>query len=152
MRLFLLVLFVPFAGLRAQSPADSVRQVVTDFFAAMRRSDTAGMRACLSPAVHFEATQNSPDAVPQLIQESVDNFMASVSRIAAGLLDERIEFGSILVDASIASVWTPYVFYYNGKYSHCGVNSFQLVRLNGKWLIQYLIDTRRRKCATNASN
>ena len=147
MRLLFLILFIPFVKLNAQTPADSVRQVVTDFFTAMRKSDTTGMRACLSPLVHFEATQPRPDAEPKLIQESVNNFLTSVSRIEAGLLDERIEFASVLVDGSIASVWTPYEFYYNGKYSHCGVNSFQLVRAQGKWQIQYLIDTRRKSCS-----
>ena len=146
MRLLFIFLLCPFVELSAQSPADSVRQVVTDFFTAMRRSDTAAMRACLSPSVHFEATQSRPDAEPTLIQESVANFLMSVSRIEAGLLDERIVFGSVLVDGSMATAWTPYEFYYNGKYSHCGVNSFQLIRLHGKWQIQYLIDTRRKSC------
>lgn len=40
-------------------------------------------------------------------------------------------------------VWAPYQFYYKGKFSHCGADSFQLVRINGKWKIQYLVDTRR---------
>ena len=146
MRFWMLILLVPFASLQAQTSTDSVRQVVIDFFSAMRKSDTTGMRACLSPLVHFEATQPRPDAEPKLIQESVAGFLVSVSRIEPGLLDERIEFSSVLVDGSIASVWTPYEFYYNGQYSHCGVNSFQLVRVQGKWQIQYLIDTRRKSC------
>jgi hypothetical protein len=44
-------------------------------------------------------------------------------------------------------VWTPYRFIFNGKFSHCGVNSFTLVKLNGEWKINYVIDTRRKeKC------
>jgi len=50
----------------------------------------------------------------------------------------------VKIDGPLAIVWTPYKFYFNGKFSHCGVNSFQLVRFNGVWKIQYLIDTRRR--------
>jgi hypothetical protein len=50
----------------------------------------------------------------------------------------------IRIDASLAIVWAPYEFYYKGKYSHKGVDSFQLVRVNGVWKIQYLIDTRRK--------
>lgn len=136
----------------AQTPADSVKKVVNDFFTAMKRSDTVGMRAALSATVHFEATQSRPDAVPALIQESVTNFLAAVARTPAGALDERIQFQSVLVDGPLASVWTPYEFYFNGRFSHCGVNSFQLVREKDKWLIQYLIDTRRRACAVQAVN
>jgi len=58
--------------------------------------------------------------------------------------NERITFEIVKVDADLASVWTPYQFYYKDKFSHCGVNSFQLVRLQGIWKIQYLVDTRRK--------
>lgn len=147
MRLLLLAFLFPCAQLLAQTPEDSVRQVVTDFFRAMKMSDTTGMRAALGPNVHFEATQGRPDAEPALIQESVTNFLAAVARTPAGALDERIRFEVLKVDGPLAIVWTPYQFYFNGRYSHCGVNSFQLVRLQGKWLIQYLIDTRRKDCS-----
>ena len=50
----------------------------------------------------------------------------------------------VKIDGALASVWTPYKFYFNGKFSHCGVNSFQLVRMNNTWKVQYIIDTRRR--------
>lgn len=147
MRIVVLLLASCFFGnLHAQTAADSVRLVVSNFFSAMRKSDTAAMRSCLSPLVHLEATQQVPDAEPRLIQESVDDFFASVARIEPGLLDERIEFASVLVDGSLASVWTPYAFYFNGRYSHCGVNSFQLVRVRQEWRIQYLIDTRHKSC------
>ncbi|WP_238584548.1 hypothetical protein [Chryseobacterium sp. Leaf180] len=64
-----------------------------------------------------------------------------------GKIDEQIEFSSIQIDGDLASVFTPYQFYYEGKLAHCGANSFQLVRKNGIWKIQYLIDTRRKdKC------
>jgi len=45
----------------------------------------------------------------------------------------------------IATVTTPYSFYYNGNFSHCGVNSFQLVNFSGEWKIVYLIDTRTKE-------
>lgn len=133
----------------AQSSADSVRQTITDFFLAMKRSDTTGMRSCLHPTVHLEATQDRPDAEPRVIQQSVVNFLAGVARTPAGSLDERIAFEAVHVDGPLASVWTPYEFYFNGRYSHCGVNSFQLIRVQGKWLIQYLIDTRRKNCKSS---
>jgi hypothetical protein len=77
--------------------------------------------------------------------ESVNDFAAFVAKSKKGIADERIEFGTILVDDNLASVWTPYQFYYDGKFSHCGVNSFQLVRGGEGWKIQYLIDTRRKQ-------
>ncbi len=146
MRILILLLLSPFSHLLAQTGEDSVRQVINDFFLAMKRSDTAGMRATLSPIVQLHATQAVPDAEPALIQQSITNFLSSVARTPAGALDERIGFETVKLDGPLASAWTPYQFFYNGRYSHCGVNSFQLVRIQGKWLIQYLIDTRRKEC------
>ncbi|MFM7672704.1 MAG: nuclear transport factor 2 family protein [Bacteroidota bacterium] len=147
MRLFFVsVIFLSAQLAQAQTAVDSVKAVVSDFFRAMKASDSAGMRSALSPVVHFEATQSRPDAEPALVQESVTNFLSSVARTPAGALDERITFETVKVDGPLAIVWTPYEFYFNCRYSHCGVNSFQLVRLQGKWMIQYLVDTRRKSC------
>ena len=34
----------------------------------------------------------------------------------------------VLTEGNIASVWTPYDFYINGEFSHCGVDLFYLVK------------------------
>ena len=55
-------------------------------------------------------------------------------------------FETIKIDGALASVWTPYKFYSGATFSHCGANSFQLVKIDGAWKIQYIIDTRRKGC------
>ncbi|HUM64696.1 MAG TPA: hypothetical protein PLV32_02570, partial [Chitinophagaceae bacterium] len=77
--------------------------------------------------------------------ENAADFVQLVGSLKKDSADERISFETIRVDGPLAIVWTPYHFYYNGRFSHCGVNSFQLVRFEGVWKIQYLIDTRRRQ-------
>ncbi len=77
--------------------------------------------------------------------EMPEGFAKSVSSMPKGAADERISFETVKIDGPLALAWTPYSFYYDGKFSHCGVNSFQLVRFNGEWKIQYLIDTRRKQ-------
>jgi hypothetical protein len=76
--------------------------------------------------------------------EGVAEFIGFISKETAGNADERIRFETVKVDGPLAIAWTPYNFYYKGQFSHCGVNSFQVVRFNGEWKIQYIIDTRRR--------
>ena len=63
----------------------------------------------------------------------------------ANAADERIAFDGIKIDGPMATAWTPYNFYFNGKFSHCGVNNFVLVKQDNGWKIQYIIDTRRRQ-------
>ena len=80
--------------------------------------------------------------------DEVAGFVKQISNIPKGVADERIVFGVVKVDGPLAIVWAPYQFFRNGVFSHCGVNSFQLVRLRNEWKIQYLIDTRRKgNCA-----
>ncbi|MBE4947886.1 nuclear transport factor 2 family protein [Chryseobacterium culicis] len=76
--------------------------------------------------------------------DSIQDFVASVSKFTKGDLDERIIIEAIHKDGNLASVFTPYSFYLKGKLSHCGANSFQLVKQNNEWKIQYIIDTRRK--------
>lgn len=59
--------------------------------------------------------------------------------------DERILSYEIKIDGAMASVWTPYEFYVGERFSHCGVNSFQLMKGNDSWKIIYLVDTRKRE-------
>ena len=82
--------------------------------------------------------------VLKVTTEKVEDFAAIVAKQPAGDFDERIQFDIVRIDGPLAIVWAPYEFYYKGKYSHKGVDSFQLVRVDGVWKIQYLIDTRRK--------
>jgi len=77
--------------------------------------------------------------------EEVGAFAHSISTLKKGAADEQIVFESIKIDGPLAIVWAPYKFYFDGVFSHCGVDSFQLVFINGQWEIQYLIDTRRKQ-------
>ena len=36
---------------------------------------------------------------------------------------------------NLATVWIPYDFHRNGAWSHCGVDTFTLVRVDGEWRI-----------------
>ena len=131
-------------SLNAAGSSDSekeVKQVIQNMFRAMQQADTSLLKTCFSDHVIFQTILNKPEGA--LIKtESVNNFIQSIGKQTPNALDERIEFGAIQIDPLMATVWTPYTFYYKGQYSHKGVNSFQLVKLKEGWKIQYLIDTR----------
>ena len=58
---------------------------------------------------------------------------------------EKILDYKIQIDGGMAHVWAPYEFWYNGEFSHCGVNSFQLYKEKDAWMIIYLVDSRRKE-------
>ena len=128
----------------AQAAEDSVRTVVNNLFTAMRNADPALLKSSFSDSAILQTITRSKDGKMLVVTESVNEFADFVSTVKKDSADERIQFETIKIDGPLAIVWTPYNFYHNGKFSHCGVNSFQLVRFDGTWKIQYLIDTRRR--------
>jgi hypothetical protein len=79
-----------------------------------------------------------------VITQDFEEFVRFVGAPKTDQYREEIRFGSIEYEAQLASVWTPYTFYINGKESHSGTNSFQLVKTAEGWKIQYILDTRRR--------
>lgn len=42
---------------------------------------------------------------------------------------------TFLLDNQIAMLWAPYDFYIAGKLSHCGINAFNFIKDEGKWLV-----------------
>jgi hypothetical protein len=93
----------------------------------------------------MQTVQQKPEGTT-VGSNSVADFVKRIANTPAGtVLDERILAYQIQVDGSMASAWTPYKFYVNDTFSHCGVNSFQLVKLAEGWKIVYIIDTRRKE-------
>ncbi len=121
----------------------AVKQVIQNMFIAMQTGDTALFRSCFAPKVIFQTIVTKENQT-QVKSEDFEAFLKSLIKYPKGALNERIKFKGVHEDGTLASVWTPYQFYYQGKFSHQGVNSFQLVKLGETWKIQYLIDTRRK--------
>lgn len=147
MRYFLIVLTLVLCGnnLLAQSPEDSVKSVITRMFDGMREADTGKIRSCFADSMIMQTISRTREGKLIVRNDSPAGFISMIAKEAKGNADERISFETIKTDGPLAIAWTHYNFYYKGQFSHCGVNSFQLVKFNGEWKIQYLIDTRRKQ-------
>jgi hypothetical protein len=53
----------------------------------------------------------------------------------------------VRIDNDLAVVWAPFDFLVDGKVDHCGTDLFNLVRVDGKWLIASVADTGRKDCS-----
>ncbi|WP_313100426.1 nuclear transport factor 2 family protein [Epilithonimonas sp.] len=141
MRIWLIILICTSSILYAQkSDEDSVKKAVNQLFIGMKTSDSILIRKSFSK----NAVLQTITKTGEVKNENINDFVLSISKAEKQSLEERIKFSNILIDGNLASVWTPYEFYYKGQFSHCGVNSFQLVKSNNEWKIQYIIDTRRK--------
>jgi hypothetical protein len=129
---------------KATSETEAVKQTVTTFFDGMRRGDSTLVRRTLAPGAVFHGLGGKPGQPPTLQMESISGFLKAVGTPHPEVWDERVQFERVLIDANLASVWTPYEFYLGSKFSHCGYNSFQLVKLADGWKIAHVIDTRHK--------
>lgn len=132
-------------SLHAQTTEDSVKAVINNLFTAMKTADSVAVKNVFSDWAVLQTISRNKEGGTIIRTDEVAGFASFVGKSTKGDADERISFGAVHIDGALASVWTPYQFYYKGNFSHCGVNSFQLVRINGQWKIQYLIDTRRKE-------
>jgi hypothetical protein len=126
--------------------ADSaaIRQAITRLFDGMRTRDTASMRTLFHEPVAMRSVgYRQGKAVVEA--DGVDDWFRGVASAPAGkLLDERLGPAEIRVDGNLAAVWVYYEFYFDGTFSHCGVDSFQFGRTEEGWRILLLADSRRR--------
>ena len=141
---FFLTLLLAGYACQAQSTEDSVKTVINTLFNAMRNGDTGSLLSTFSESAIMQTIVQTREGKTIVRNESVQDFGKMVGSLMKDSADERITFEAIKIDGPLAIVWTPYEFYFNGKYSHRGVNSFQLVIMEGEWKIQYLIETSRR--------
>ena len=117
---------------------------IENLFQAMKSADSIGVKNAFSSSAILQTF----DKNNEIRTEKVEGFAKQVGSSKVGDLDERFTISKILIDGNMASVWVPYQFYYKGNFSHCGVNSFQLAKINNEWKIQYIIDTRRKDNCT----
>ena len=128
----------------AQSAEDSVKMVVDQLFTAMKSADVAAIQGVFADSALLQTIARTKEGGFIVRNESIRDFATSIGKLPKGAADERIRYETVKIDGPLAAVWTPYQFYYNGQFGHCGVNSFQLVRMGNGWKIQYIIDTRRK--------
>jgi hypothetical protein len=129
---------------RAQSAQDSVKAAVNLLFTGMIQSDAAKIRSSFTDSAILQSIVEK-DGKTKTRTESIEEFAQSISKLEKGVADERIRFDVIKIDGPLAIVWAPYSFYYKGQLNHCGVDSFQMLLVDGVWKIQYLVDTRRKQ-------
>ncbi len=142
----LLVLLISSSSFAQDSDEIDVKKTVIKFFDAFHKQDSIAIKELVSKDLKLQSIGKSKEGFTQLRNEEFSAFLKSIVSIPKDQkFQEKLLDFKIRVDGDMANAWTPYEFWFNGKFSHCGVNSFQLVKLEGVWKIIYLIDTRRRE-------
>ena len=143
---FSLFLVFPLVAQKEEKSEKAIKSVINQFFEGLEKGDTTLLRSTCTSQPVLQTYMANRDGKWQIFTEDFNEFVAFVGTPTNDKYNEEIEFEAVLSESSLASVWTPYKFYFNGKVSHCGTNSFQLVKIDGIWKIQYILDTRRKAC------
>jgi Putative lumazine-binding len=130
----------------SQKEEKAIKEVINHFFNAMSSGDTATLKSTCTETPVFQTFMKDKDGNMQVYTEDFNDFLKFVASPGKDKFKEEVAFDAIHFEASLASVWAPYTFFLNGKVSHCGTDSFQLVKTTEGWKIQYIIDTRRKTC------
>ena len=124
------------------SDSAAVVAVVQRLLDAMASRDTATARALLVPGSRVISLRpGSANATPRVQTDSA--FIRSLAAPREALL-ERMWSPAVRIHAGLAELWAPYDFHLGGRFSHCGVDSFTLMRGASGWQIvgiAYTVET-----------
>ncbi len=127
------------------SGSGAVKQTIDMFFDGFHRQDSTLMKQTVSEGIILQTIAKNNDGKMFVKTEDFSEFIKGIAGIPDSIsFREIIRNYNINIDGAMATVWTPYEFWLNDSFSHCGVNSFQLFNDGISWKIIYLIDTRRK--------
>ncbi|WP_299441972.1 nuclear transport factor 2 family protein [uncultured Aquimarina sp.] len=152
MRRFLILffLFISCNAVFSQKEIDenqkNAKQAVLDFFEGFHKGDTIQIRKTIDSNMAMQTISKGKDGKIKTVQTDIGKFLEVIHNRPEDQkwLEKLLSF-KIDADAHIAQIWTPYEFYVNDQFSHCGVNIFQLFNDGKTWRIMAIADTRKRE-------
>ena len=121
-----------FAG-QSNEDEDAVLAAVQKFFDTMASKSADEAREILDPEGSFVSVRWQ-DGKQVVGRSSLREYLERLEGRSESLL-ERMWEPEVLIHRSIAIVWTQYDFHREEKFSHCGVDAFQLTKLDTGWTI-----------------
>ena len=111
-----------------------ILETVQKFFDSIEFRDRQLLESILVPNSLNISARELDDGEDQLNVMSYDEVVTALTRPGRNA-KERSWDETVLIQGNIAVVWTPYDFHVDGVFSHCGIDSFQLIKQDGQWLI-----------------
>ena len=140
-KLLLLLLLCPLLAMSQQktSDEDQIKDIILKTFSAMKSVDSVALKSCFTSNALLHISQVKPEG--NVVREvPATKFIQNVMTRKPGDMDERVlSWGPILIDQEIATAWVPYEFYFNGKFTHKGVDVFIFVKSGNEFKIKTLL-------------
>ena len=112
-----------------------VMKAVEGFFTAMRARDSAGLTNGFTSRANW-VTVAYKDGKTSVSRRAASADVGRMSRAPQDLDERFLKDPVVRVDGDIALVWGSYQFKVGGKVSHCGYDSFHMLKENGVWRLE----------------
>jgi hypothetical protein len=123
----------------------NARALIDTFFEGFHEGDTLKMRSVMVANLPTQTVFSTKEGLSMMQDSSGDDLIKAIgNRPQDQKWEEKLLDYNVQIDGNLAHVWTPYEFWLNGEFSHCGANAFTLARTDTGWKIVHLIDSRRR--------
>jgi hypothetical protein len=130
--LALLLMVVP-AQAGPRQDRGEVLAAVQSLFDAMAAHDQAALMAAVIPEGRI-TSHRVRDGQVSLRTTGWAEWAQQVAG-ATQRLEERMVDPQVRIRGSLATVWTEYTFHIDGTFSHCGIDLFDLAKVDGRWRI-----------------
>jgi hypothetical protein len=128
----------------AQPDTVKIRTVIDQLFTGMRTGDSSLVSQSFMVDATLQSISTTPDGKVNLRKDAIAGFVKAVGTPHKEVWNEHIYNLKIQIDGPLATVWAPYKFHLDEKFSHCGVNVLILIKTENGWKIASITDTRRK--------
>jgi hypothetical protein len=130
----------------AQTDEEQIKASINQVFDGMRKNDSSLVHAALHPSCTLKSIGKDKTGEVRLQEDAILSWLKQIGTKREGvILEERLTSYDIKVDGEMAMAWTPYEFYVNEKFNHCGVNVFMMMKTDKGWKMIGIVDTRRKE-------
>ncbi len=128
----------------------AVVDVINTLFDGMRAGDSMMVKDIFADKATLSSVILNKEGQVIKRTNGVSGFVTAIGSPHDEVWDEQIWSYDVKIDGLMANAWTEYTFYRGDQLSHCGVNSFELIKHGEGWLISAITDTRRKdECKTD---
>jgi hypothetical protein len=132
--------FQCYAQQQDNSEEKAIIAVINQFFVSLEKQDTVLFKQLVFTEGQIWRINNKRDPASHSVRYFKDDLKTFDPE---KVLQEKPLSFDIKVHEGIAIAWVPYEFRVNGRFSHCGVDTFTLIKVGANWKIlnlSYTID------------
>ena len=149
---FLILILISINSVAQQKQNPEEKEIllkVQQFFDALEKQDTVLFKSILLTNGQVWAISEKEKAAKYSMRQFGD-FMKTLIN-PARIIQERMLSSEIKIHNRIAMAWVPYTLDISGKFSHCGVDLFTMLKTNEGWKIATAAYTIEQDCSRSGS-